>query len=613
MKKISIIVLMLLFIFATVVLIAQTPKKATTTNKSTTGKSTSKNTATTAKKPASRQVVGTIGTKKIYLDEYKTMLTNYNQYWQNRGEKITPESKKKFNNQLWDELVAKEAYNKDIKKRNLTVTPVELNARTLSNPPEQVKSIPQLQTNGKFDISKYKMAVEKDTVFKKNVQAIIMDSYPYEKLFNTIKAQVKIKPDSVKNDFIAKNDKASAKIISFDWHTMKNITVADSEMMSYYQKNLETYKRNPARIVKYIKITNEPSQADTLLAKTKADSLYQRLVAGDSFEELAKKFSQDPGSGAKGGDLGYFTKDRMIPEFSNTAFGLEPGKFSAPFSTRFGWHIVKTFDKRKNAQDQDEVKASHILIKYEASAATKLAKEVQATQIYEKAKKEGLTKAIEGTTNVIQTTDEFYADAKYVNGIGSNEALVKEAFSKGKDALLEMSTNPAGEKILAEVADTMGVHYLTFDSQKVDIKRKLEQEKSMAAANKMAAKFFQDFGPDKYLEQAQKDSLMIIDANDITISMSIPRIGNNKPLSEAIFKTEVNKYTSLITTEKGNWIAYVTTRTLPDMKEWEKKKSTLIKEARESAEQQHLSKWYMGIKNSVTVVDNRKNYFDLKQ
>lgn len=110
---------MLLFIFATVVLIAQTPKKATTTNKSTTGKSTSKNTATTAKKPASRQVVGTIGTKKIYLDEYKTMLTNYNQYWQNRGEKITPESKKKFNNQLWDELVAKEAYNKDIKKKKL--------------------------------------------------------------------------------------------------------------------------------------------------------------------------------------------------------------------------------------------------------------------------------------------------------------------------------------------------------------------------------------------------------------------------------------------------------------------------------------------------------------
>jgi peptidyl-prolyl cis-trans isomerase D len=599
MKKTSILIITLLLLITSGLMAVQTAKKKTPAKKTTSA----------VKKPPTRQVVGTIGTKKIYLDEYKAMLTNYTQYWQNKGEKITPESKKKFNNQLWEELVAKEAYNKDIKARKLTVTKAELDARTISNPPEQVKGIPQLQTNGKFDSAKFKMAIEKDSVFKRNVQAVIMDSYPYEKLFNTIKAKVKIKPDSVKNDYIAKNDKASAKIINFDWHTMKNITVADSEMMSYYQKNLETYKRDPARIVRYIKVTFDPSSADSLKAKAKADSIYQSLVAGSDFAEMAKKFSQDPGSGANGGDLGYFGKGRMVPEFENTAFALEPGKISAPFTTRFGWHIIKTYEKRKNEQGQDEVKASHILIKFEASEQTKQDRKNEANVIFEKAKANGLTKAIEGTHYILQISDEFYANATYVNGIGSNEAFVKDAFAKGKNTLLEMTSNPSGEMILGEVADTMGVHYLTFDSQKESVKRTIEKDKSVIAAKALAENFYQTYGPDKYLEQAQKDSLMIVDADDITINSPINRLGNVKPLSEAIFHTELNKYTSLITNEKGNWIAYVTKRTRPDMKDWEKSKNSLIKEAREKAEQQQLSKWYVALKSSITVVDNRKKFF----
>jgi peptidyl-prolyl cis-trans isomerase D len=600
MKRTSIIILAMLILISGLIA-APVVKKKTPAKKP----------ASTAKKPAVRQVVGTIGTKKIYLDEYKTMLANYTQYWQNKGEKITPESKKKFNNQLWEELVAKEAYLKDIKARKLTVSPAELNARTISNPPEQVKSIPQLQTNGKFDSAKYKMAVEKDSVFKKNVQAIIMDSYPYEKLFSTIKAQVKIKPDSVKNDWVSKNDKETVKIISFDWHTMKNITVADSEMMSYYQKNYETYKRDPARILRYIKINFDPSRADSLSAKAKADSIYQRLVAGDDFAELAKKYSEDPGSGKNGGDLGYFTKGRMVPEFEKAAFGLEPGKYSEPFSTKFGWHIVKTFDKRKNDQGQDEVKASHILIKFEASEATKLARKNDGSQIYEKAKTMGLTKAIEGTPYVMQTTDEFYATTPYVNGVSNDEAFIKQAFEKGKGALMDMVTAPQGEIAISEIADTLGVHYLTFTSQKASIQRKLEQEKSIAAANVMAQNFYTNYGPDKYLEQAQKDSLMIVDAPDITVSAGIPRIGSVKPLSDALFNTQEGHYTTLITTEKGNWIGYVVKRNLPDMKEWDKNKTALIKEAREKAEQQRLSQWYMGIKGAIKVVDDRKKFFDL--
>ena len=77
-----------------------------------------------------------------------------------------------------------------------------------------------------------------------------------------------------------------------------------------------------------------------------AKAIAAELKKGADFAELAKKKSKDPGA-SDGGDLGFFTKDQMVPEFSAVAFTLEPGKISDPVKTAFGWHIIKVEDKRK--------------------------------------------------------------------------------------------------------------------------------------------------------------------------------------------------------------------------------------------------------------------------
>src|SRR5437764_72896 len=79
--------------------------------------------------------------------------------------------------------------------------------------------------------------------------------------------------------------------------------------------------------------------------ENEAKSLLEQLKSGADFAALAKERSKDPGA-AEGGDLGYFTKDQMVPEFAEVAFKMYPGQVSNPVKTQFGWHVIKLEDKR---------------------------------------------------------------------------------------------------------------------------------------------------------------------------------------------------------------------------------------------------------------------------
>ncbi len=98
--------------------------------------------------------------------------------------------------------------------------------------------------------------------------------------------------------------------------------------------------------------TPAPEPRDEAQALARITEVQQKLAAGEDFAKLAEQYSDDPGSGATGGELGWFGRGMMVPEFEEAAFQLELGKVSAPVKTAFGYHIIKV-EERDPAREMD--------------------------------------------------------------------------------------------------------------------------------------------------------------------------------------------------------------------------------------------------------------------
>ncbi len=132
------------------------------------------------------------------------------------------------------------------------------------------------------------------------------------------------------------------------------LTITEEDVSAYYEQNKAQFKKPEMVKASHILVEDEE----------KVKEIEKELQDGLSFEEAAQKYSKCP-SNAKGGDLGYFSKGQMVPEFETAAFGLKVDEVSAPVQTQFGYHIIKLIDKKEEEiSPLDEVKqqiTQHVL------------------------------------------------------------------------------------------------------------------------------------------------------------------------------------------------------------------------------------------------------------
>ena len=140
----------------------------------------------------------------------------------------------------------------------------------------------------------------------------------------------------------------------------QSATVSDDELKVIYQQNIQQYEVPDRVHVEHILLTTVgKTDAEVAEVKKQAESILAQARKGANFEDLAKKYSDDPGSKAKGGDLGWLVHGQTVPEFDKAAFNTPKGEISDLVKTQYGFHIIKVLDK-ENAHTKpfDEVKDS---------------------------------------------------------------------------------------------------------------------------------------------------------------------------------------------------------------------------------------------------------------
>jgi peptidyl-prolyl cis-trans isomerase C len=174
--------------------------------------------------------------------------------------------------------------------------------------------------------------------------ADIRKSFPTEDAFKQGIAAQGLTLDQLKAQ--AKTSLEVAKVI--DTEVNAKIAVQDPEVKGFYDQNLERFKQGDSVHAAHILIgvPQNPTPQQIAEAKAKAATVLKTIKAGGDFATLARANSSDQGSAQNGGDLGFFPKGQMNPQFEDAAFKLKPGALSPVVETPFGFHIIKVLEKR---------------------------------------------------------------------------------------------------------------------------------------------------------------------------------------------------------------------------------------------------------------------------
>jgi len=174
--------------------------------------------------------------------------------------------------------------------------------------------------------------------------AMLKKNFPSEEAFNKVLKEQGLTESEVKKD-IVKNLTIQALLKK---NIAEKVSVTPEDVRKQYDLNQLDFERPETVHAAHIlaRFDEKDGPEGKARAREKIDKIYARLKNGEDFSKVAAEESEDPGSKSRGGDLGFFGRGRMVPEFEKVAFETEPGKISGVVESRFGFHIIKVIEKK---------------------------------------------------------------------------------------------------------------------------------------------------------------------------------------------------------------------------------------------------------------------------
>lgn len=264
-------------------------------------------------------------------------------------------------------------------------------------------------------------------------------------------AELKAFYDQHKNSYAnSVPEKRKIKYALIDLNKIKDsMPVSHDELQAYYDQHRDQY-RTPEQVkVSHILIKTplpgpdgKVDEKGVTTAQNRAADLLKQLKGGAKFEDLAKKYSEDPGSAKEGGSLGWIGKGRTVPEFEKAAFSLPKGQISDLVKSSYGFHIIRVDDKQDaHLKTLEEVK-SEIEPILKQQKAQQIAQK-QAGDLLNQAKTAGLDAAA-GAKNIPVITTDFIARRDVLPGLGPSNQFMDAVFGAAEKSPPDLAPTAQG-------------------------------------------------------------------------------------------------------------------------------------------------------------------------
>ncbi|NTU96653.1 MAG: peptidylprolyl isomerase [Chlorobiaceae bacterium] len=345
---------------------------------------------------------------------------------------------------------------------------------------------------------------------------------------------------------------------------------------------------------------NPSSSSDVQRVRGLLTLLSQQLRSGVPFEQLAQKYSADTGSASRGGDLGWFTKERMVPAFAAAVFNARPGAIVGPVQTQFGLHIIKV-----TGFDQKAVVCSEVVRIIRPSTETTDGQRRIAMAFQMSAKSRGLDKAAAAQKFDLLKTGDF-AKHMALPGIGYSEKIASFAFKAKEGELSDVIETEKGFYIM-RLTGSNDTGYRQLDKDiKARITAELMKEKKGAALEKKLASMAKAPGATLEKIAASNPSFRILTAGDIRWSDgAIPGFGTDRQLVEAMSGLDIGKLSSPVNINGGRALVVLRGKSYPEGIDLKAEAAKIAPQLLKLKQQQNMEEYFETVKKNAKIEDFR--------
>ncbi|MGA8433067.1 MAG: peptidylprolyl isomerase [Candidatus Sulfotelmatobacter sp.] len=311
----------------------------------------------------------------------------------------------------------------------------------------------------------------------------------------------------------------------------EGIQLSHDELVSYYDQHRDEY-RTPEQVkVSHILIKTPLPGPDGKVddkgvtdAQHRAEDILKQIKAGGNFEELAKKYSEDPGSAKEGGSLGFVQRGRTVPEFEKAAFSLPKGQISDLVKSSYGFHIIRVDDKQEaHMKSLDEVK-DQIEPVLKQQKAQQLAQK-QAESLLSSAKGEGLDAAA-ASKSVPVITSDFFGRKDMLPGLGPAPQFMDAVFSAADKAPPDMAATSQGFAVYQLLA-IKPASTPAFEEIRSKVEDEFENERSAALLTQKTQELSDRAKTEHDLKRAAKELGATVKTSDFVLpDGQVPDIGS---------------------------------------------------------------------------------------